>query len=88
VLPITVFQMARCTLKASLFGSFDPKVVAMLAEIFMVRCEAKARLMGEVLPSSTSHFIPFSPRNPSVFKQPDLKGQEPPSKEPHIEAVR
>ena len=32
----------------------------MLAEIFMVRLEAEARLAEEVLPLSTSRLIPFS----------------------------
>ena len=35
----------------------------MLAEIFMVRWEAKVRLAEEVLPSSTSRFIPFNTRS-------------------------
>ena len=39
----------------------------MLAEIFMVRLETEARLAEEVLPSSTSRFIPFSPRSQFVF---------------------
>jgi hypothetical protein len=56
-------------------------VVAMLAEIFMVRSEAKARLVEEILPSSTSQFIPFSPRTQFVFKETDLNGEEVPSKE-------
>jgi hypothetical protein len=33
----------------------------MLAEIFMLRLEIAARLMQEILPSSTSRFVPFSP---------------------------
>ena len=51
----------------------------MLAEIFMVRSEAEARLVEEVLPSSTSRFIPFSPSSQFVFKQRDLNGEEGPS---------
>ena len=46
---------------------FDPKVVAMLAEIFMLR-EAKVRLAEEVLPSSTSLFIPLNPRRQFSIK--------------------
>jgi hypothetical protein len=45
-----------------LFGCLDPRVVAMLAEIFMLRLEATARLMDKTLPSSTSPFVPFSPK--------------------------
>ena len=51
----------------------------MLAEIFMVRSEAEARLVEEVLASSTSRFIPFSPSSQFVFK--DLKGKDAPNKE-------
>jgi hypothetical protein len=47
----------------------------MLAEIFMVRSEVEARLVEDMLPSSTSRFIPFSPRNQFAFKQRDLKSQ-------------
>jgi hypothetical protein len=56
-------------------------VVAMLAEIFMVRSEAQARLVEEVLPSSTSRFIPFSPRSKFTFKETDPKGAEAASEE-------
>ena len=59
----------------------------MLAEVFMVRSEAKARLAEEVLPSSTSRSIPFSPSSQFVFKQPDLKGEEGPSEKPPVGAV-
>jgi hypothetical protein len=64
------------------------KVVAMLAEIFMVRSEAKARLVDEVLPSSTSCFIPFSPSSQFAFKQPDLKGEEAPGEKSPVPTVR
>ena len=47
----------------------------------MVRSEAKARLVEDIHPSSTSSFIPFSPRTQFVFKETDLKGEEVPSKE-------
>ena len=56
-------------------------MVAMLAEIFMVRSEAKARLVEEVLPSSNSPFIPLSPRSQFVFKQTDVKAEQAPSEE-------
>ena len=82
MLPITVFRRDGSTLKASLFGCLIQKVVAMLAEIFMVRSEAEARLVEEVLPPSTSRFIPFSPNSQFVFKETDLKGEEAPNKEP------
>jgi hypothetical protein len=60
----------------------------MLAEIFMVRSEAKARLVEEVLPSSTSQFIPFNPRSQFVFKETDLKGKEALSEERRVSVVR
>jgi hypothetical protein len=41
------------------FGCLDLRVVAMLAEIFMVRLEAAARLMEETIPSRASRFTPF-----------------------------
>jgi hypothetical protein len=67
----------------------DPNmVVAMLAEIFMVRSEAKARLVDEVLPSSTSRFIPFSPRSPFVLKETVPKGTETLSEERPVRVVR
>jgi hypothetical protein len=50
------------------------QVVTMLAEIFMVRSEAKARVVEGVLPSSTSQFVPLSPRNQFIFKETDPKG--------------
>jgi hypothetical protein len=40
----------------------------------MVRSEAKARLVEEVLPSSTSQFVPLSPRSQFIFKETDPKG--------------
>jgi hypothetical protein len=85
VLPITVFRRDRSTVPISLFGLIEKMVVAMLAEIFMVRSEAQARLVEEVLPSSTSRFIPFSPsRSQFVFKETDLKCEEAPSEEPPV----
>ncbi len=53
----------------------------MLAEIFMVRLEAEARLVEECRPSSTSRFIPFNPSGQFVFKETDLKGEAAPNKE-------
>ena len=63
-------------------------VVAMLAEIFMVRSEAKARLVEDILPSSTSAFIPFSPSGQFVFKETGLKGDEAPKEEQPVKVVR
>ena len=88
MLPITVFRRDGSTLKASLFGCLIQKVVAMLAEIFMVRSEAEARLVEEVLPSSTSRFIPFSPRSHFVFKETDAKGGESSDKDGPVTEVR
>ena len=60
----------------------------MLAEIFMVRSEAKARLVEEVLPSSTFLFVPFIPRIQFTFKETDLKGEEAPNQERPASVVR
>jgi hypothetical protein len=76
--PITVFWTNGRSVTASPFG-FTPRVVAMLAEIFMVRLEAEGRLVQEVLPSSTSSFIPFSTRSQFTLKETNLKGEEAPS---------
>ena len=82
MLPITVFWRDRSTLSASLFRLFlIRKVVAMLAEIFMVRSEAKARLVEEVFPSSKSSFIPFNPKSQFAFKDKEPKGAQPPGEE-------
>jgi hypothetical protein len=51
----------------------------MLAEIFMVKSEAEARLVGEVLSTSRSAFIPLIPYSQFVFKEADPKGAEAPS---------
>ena len=88
VLPITVFLRDRSTSKASLFRCLIQKVVAMLAEIFMLRLEAKARLVEEVLPSSASQFIPFSPMTQFTFKETDLKAKEAPREERPVSVVR
>jgi hypothetical protein len=57
------------------------KVVAMLAEIFMVWLEAKARSVEEevVLPSCTCLFIPFNQSTQFTFKTTGPKGPEVPS---------
>jgi hypothetical protein len=88
VLPITVFGRDSSTVHASLFSCSEPKVVAMLSEIFMVRSEAKARSVEEVLPSSTSRFIPFSPRTQFTFKNTDPKVAEAPREEPPVGVIR
>jgi hypothetical protein len=59
----------------------------MLAEIFMVRLEAEARLV-EVLPPSTSRFVPFSASSQFVFKETDFKGDKAPSEERPVRVVR
>jgi hypothetical protein len=51
----------------------------MLAEIFIVRLEAEARVVDEVLPSSRSNFIPYSPRTQFTFKQTNTKSAEAPN---------
>jgi hypothetical protein len=60
----------------------------MLAEIFMVRLEVEARLVEEVLPWSTSRFVPFSASSQFVFKETDLKGSKSPSEERPVRVVR
>ena len=67
---------------------FDAKVVAMLAEIFIVRLEAEARLAEEVLPSRTSRFIPFSLKRQFGFKETESEAAEAPSKVPLVRVVR
>ena len=82
------FWTDRCNLKVSLFRCLIQKVVAMLAEIFMVRLEAEARLVEEVVPSRTSRFIPFSLKRQFGFKETEPKAAEAPSKEPLVRLVR
>ena len=62
----------------------------MLAEIFMVRLEAAARLQQETALVSSSPFIPFTPNNQFLFKDRAAltaftplpgKGQQPPLRE-------
>ena len=69
MLPITGFRKTRCRLEASLFGCFDPRVVAMLAEIFIIRLEAERRLAQEVLPSGAFRLIPFVRRANSLSRK-------------------
>ena len=45
------------------------RVVAMLAEIFMMRLEAAARALQKPPPSSTSPFVPFNPEPKFTFKE-------------------
>ena len=40
----------------------------MLAEIFMVRLEAAARVSQETIRASNSRFVPFSPAGPLELK--------------------
>ena len=84
MLSITVFRRVESSLVASLFGC----LVAMLAEIFMVRSEAEARLVEDILPSSTAPFIPFSPSSQFVSKETGLKGNEAPREEQPVKVVR
>ena len=61
--------MGEVAYLSSLFACLDPRVVAMLAEIFMVRLEAAVRPVQEKLPSSVSPFVPFSPNAQLTFKR-------------------
>jgi hypothetical protein len=69
-----------------LFGCFDPKVVAMLAEIFMLRLEAERRLAQDVLPSRSRQIL-FSPKSKFAFKQTNQEGAEAPNEEPPVRLV-
>jgi hypothetical protein len=60
----------------------------MLAEIFMVRLEAERLVLVQGgLPSSTSSFIPISPRSHFVFKE-TAKGTEASREERPVAEVR
>jgi hypothetical protein len=85
VLRVTVFRNDRHTVAISLFGCFDPKVVAMLAEIFMLRLEAERLRVQEVLPSSASSFVPFEATNNLVVKKAEHKAAETQSEEPLVQ---
>jgi hypothetical protein len=74
--------------RTSLFGCFDPKVVAMLAEIFMVRLEVAARGLKETVPSSTSRFIPFAPNSQFTFKPSSDGLPEALREEPTVQKVQ
>jgi hypothetical protein len=77
VLPITVFRTNGRSLTLLLFGLiFDPRVAAMLAEIFMVRLEAERRLVQELPPPSTSLFIPLGPENQFAAVKTEPKGAD------------
>jgi hypothetical protein len=65
-----------------------PKVVTMLAEIFMVRLEAERRFVEQALPSSASRFIPLSWRSQFGFKRAERKAAEAPSEERRLGVVR
>jgi hypothetical protein len=85
VLPVTVFRSDRHNVPKSLFGCFDPKVVAMLAEIFMLRLEAERLRVQEVLPSSASSFVPLKATNNLVVKKAEHKAAETQSEEPLVQ---
>jgi hypothetical protein len=59
----------------------------MLSEIFMVRREAKARLVEDVLPSSTCSFIPFSPRTQFTFNNTVPKVAKAPQEESPVATI-
>ena len=61
--------MKEVAYPSCVFACLDPRVVAMLAEIFMVRLEAAVRPVQEKLPSSVSSFVPFSPSAQLTFKR-------------------
>ena len=88
MLPVTVRRRDRYSVSTLLFGCFDPKVVAMLAEIFMMRLEAERRLAQEALPASASPLIPFSPKSQFAFRKPKHEGAEAPTNEPPVRLVR
>jgi hypothetical protein len=57
----------------------------MLAEIFMLRLEAQARLVEDKLPSSASSFVPFN--RPDQPKEAGLKGGEASNDEQNVRAA-
>jgi hypothetical protein len=71
-----------------LFGCLDPRVVAMLAEIFMVRLEAAARALQETVPSSTSRFVSFTPNSQFTFKESRDWLSEAVREEPTVQKVQ
>jgi hypothetical protein len=58
----------------------------MLAEIFMLRLEAAARVLKETLPSSTSHIVSFNSDSQFTFKENRLS--EAVREEPTVEKVQ
>jgi hypothetical protein len=87
VLSITVFCSNVGSLLGSLFG-FDPRVVAMLAEIFMLRLEAERRLAQDILPSSASRRIPFSPKSQFALEGANQNREEVATEEPAVRLFR
>jgi hypothetical protein len=64
------------------------EVVAMLAEIFMVRLEAAARALQETALSSNSGFIAFNPHAQITFKESRDRLPEPASEKSSLRLVR
>jgi hypothetical protein len=58
-------------------------VVAMLAEIFMVRLEAATRLQEQTASLSGGRFVPFAPSNQFVFKDRTARPADPPREAGH-----
>lgn len=56
----------------------------MLAEIFMLRLEAAARVLKDRVPSSTSQFVRYTPESQFTFKESrkPLKAQAEPRPTP------
>jgi hypothetical protein len=65
----------------------DPRVVTMLAEIFMVRLEAAARALQEAAVSSNSRFVAFSPHSQFTFKESRDRVSEAVREEPTAQKV-
>jgi hypothetical protein len=65
----SLFRQGRVRKGAGEFGCPDPKVVAMLAEIFMMQLEAAARALQETAPSSNTRFVAFNPHAQITFKE-------------------
>jgi hypothetical protein len=56
----------------------------MLAEIFMLRLEAAARVLSDRLPSSASQFVSYTPNSQFTFKE----SREPTEAPPHPPATQ
>ena len=63
----TLDRNGRVTCDCQVLGSLK-KVVAMLAEIFMVRLEAAARLQEQTASLSSSPFVALAPSHQFLFK--------------------